>query len=69
MAYKKEFRGKKVSVKKEGTYKTRKGKRETKYVVSIGGVGYSLHPSKRTAQKEANIYRKQLGRKPVKRKR
>ena len=51
--YKKEYKGKKVTVRKEGSH----------YLACIGGIGYSLHRTKRRAKEEANAYRRQLGRK------
>ena len=51
--YGKEYKGKRVGVRKEGNH----------YLATIGGVGYSLHATKRRAVAEANAYRRQLGRK------
>jgi hypothetical protein len=50
--YNKEYKGKKVTIRKEGNH----------YLTCIGGVGYSLHGTKRRAKQEANAYRRQLGR-------
>ena len=51
--YKKQYKGKKVGVRKEGSH----------WLATIGGEGYSLHATKSRAKKEANAYRRQLGRK------
>lgn len=50
--YSKEYKGKKVTIRKEGTH----------YLICIGGSGYSLAHTKREAKRIANQFRKQLGR-------
>lgn len=55
--YKQEYRGKKVTVKREGKH----------YLACIGGTGYSIHATRRRAMQEANAYRRQLGRTKIRR--
>lgn len=50
--YKSEYRGKKVTVRKEGKH----------YLTCIGGTGYSVHATRKRAKQEAKAYRRQLGR-------
>jgi len=53
MSYKKQYDGKYITIKKERNH----------YLVCIGGIGYSLHKTKKRAIAKANDYRKQIGRK------